>query len=266
MSTPDRTSPTIHVVLRACDVVVAVNKSPRPFDLDKRTLIKICFRSLHAALQAVPHTITILGDKLSDEMQQFFKQYQVRLILGDYGNDESIRQSLQLALEFPDHDWVYICEDDYLHQENSFLEIATLIKEREVIRVGRRKHMLTRQLKYTYPDMVIFPPDYPDRYRVTTNDRYYIFHTSSLHWRQVFNTTFTMMAEVKTIRKHRQLLIKSSEHANDGYLSRQMFGRDDFSNKCICLSPMPGLTAHMHHDTLTPLNDWKRLVEKYGAQ
>jgi len=263
MSKSDKPSPTFHLVLRACHVVGAVNKSPRPFDLDKSTLIKICFRSLHDSLQGVPHTITVLGDKLSEEMQQFFNQYGVRLILGDYGNDESIRLSLRLALEFPEQDWVYLCEDDYLHQKNSFQEIATLIKEREVIRVGRRKHPFTRQLKYTYPDMVIYPSDYPDRYRVTTNDRFYIFHTSSLHWRQVFNTTFTMMAEVKTIRKHQQMLIKSSQNANDGYLSRQMYGRDDFSGKCICLSPMPGLTTHLHHDTMTPLNDWKRLVDSY---
>lgn len=254
----------INVVLRACDVVVAVNKSPRPFHLDKRSLIKICFKSLMASLNNIPHTITIIGDKLSDELIDFFERYKVNLILGTYGNDESIKVSIKKALEFPDDEWVYLCEDDYLHKPEAFAEISTLIEERNNICIGRKRKLFSSKLKFTYPNMVIFPPDYPDRYKVTTKDRSYIFHSSTHHWRQVANITFTFMMEVKTLKKHLNLFEKSSKGARDGYLSDRLFGRKYFlRNKCICLSPLPGLSTHMHSDTLTPLTDWSKLVEIY---
>jgi hypothetical protein len=258
--------PKVNVVLRACDLIVSVNKSPRPNGLDKKTLIKICFKSLYHALQTVPHTITVLSDNISEELISFFEAHGAKLITGVYGNDESIRQAIKIAAAFPPDEWVYICEDDYLHHENCFVEIATLIAERNNIRIGKRKHPFTSKLKFTYPELVIFPPDYPDRYVVKKNNRFYVFHTSSLHWRQVVNTTFTLMAEVKTIKKFEHMLLKSSYGADDGYLSRNMFAHRNFLGKCICVSPMPGLSTHMHINTMSPIVNWERLVEKYRKE
>ena len=255
------TVPYFHIIFRACDVVQAVNKSPRPFNLDKQELIKICFRSLHESVKHVPH---ILGDKLSSKLMDFFSGYDVKLSNGSYGNDESIRQSIKLALTLPDDDWVYLCEDDYLHRPETFSFISRLIAEKETMKVPVRKRWSSK-VTYINPDLVIFPPDYPDRYLPHDLEQFYIFHSSDCHWRQVANTTFTLMLQVKVIKKYRHVFEKSSIGANDGYLSNTLFAQKEFKDRCLCLSPLAGLSTHMHADTITPLVDWKHLVDLYSA-
>ncbi len=253
----------INVVFRACDFVVSVNKSPRPFDLNKTEIIKICFKSLIASIELYPHKITVLGDKLSDELISFFQQYDIQLINGNYGNDESLRQSITIASEFPEDEWVYLCEDDYLHHPDCFKHIITLIKEKDVITFKKRNRFNKNKISEVKPDIVIHPPDYPDRYNVFDNDQSFIFHTSTHHWRQIANTTFTFMLEVSVLKKHFLLLNKSTKNAQDGLLSKMLYGRNEFKNKCICLSPIPGLSNHMHIDTFTPLVDWSVVLNKY---
>ena len=121
-------APIIHVIFRACDVVNAVNANPRPFDLDKTTLVKLSFQSLWDSLQHIPHTIHVIGDKLSPDLQSFFKEKNVNLIEGDFGNDESIRQTLLLGARFPAEDWVYFCEDDYVHVPHAMTFIHNFLQ------------------------------------------------------------------------------------------------------------------------------------------
>ena len=254
--------PVINVIFRACDVVTAVNKQPRPFGLDKPSLIKLCFRSMYHSIQEVKHTITVLGDKLSAETVDFFNQYKIPVINGDCGNDESIRQSLQKALSFADDDWIYFCEDDYLHRPETFRFIANLIKEKESILPERKRLFFSK--KNESPALVIFPSDYPDRY--TTNpDQHYIFHSKDTHWRQINNTTFTFLMQAKSVKKYKNVLLKASVKANDAYLSKTLYGRNNFSWKALCLSPIPGLTAHMHINTMSPLIDWKIVSENVSG-
>lgn len=254
-------SERIHVIFRACDAVSAVNNNPRPFNLSKREIVMACFKSMLASIQDYDHTITVLGDKLSPELMDFFLAYDVQLSNGSYGNDESIRQSIKKSLEFTDNDWVYFCEDDYLHTPNCFMHIKNLLNERERIYFSK-KNLLFKYEKH-HPEIAIHPPDYPDRYRNKPRDRGFLFHSSTCHWRQVANSTFTLMMQVKSIRKFERQLIKSSIGANDRYLSESIYGTNDFRNKLLCLSPVPGLANHMHRDTVTPLVDWKSILEKY---
>ena len=254
----------MHIIFRTCDVVNAVNNSPRPFGLDKKTLIKICFKSLYHAVQEIPHHITVLGDKLSDEMVDFFKGYNVQFSNGNYGNDESIRQCIKIAAGLPDEEWVYFCEDDYLHKPETFRFIANLIAEKEtVLKLPPNSFLNNTFFEPGKTPIVIFPPDYPDRYAANDIRQYYILHSSDCHWRQVTNITFTFIAQAKTIKKHLQLFNKSSVGANDGLLSKKLFGYKNFKNKALCLSPLPGLSTHMHADTITPLVDWKALKDHY---
>jgi hypothetical protein len=257
----------INVIFRACDKVNAVNKQPRPFGLEKDELIKICFKSLYASIQQVPHTITVLGDKLSAGMMSFFSDYDVNLSNGDYGNDASIRKSLETALRFSnDEEWIYFCEDDYLHRPETFLYIANLINEQSNVYPGKRSlGLLSSIIYFAKPNLAIFPSDYPDRYWPKDRTQHYIFHTRDCHWRQVANTTFTFLMQVKDVKKYKQTILSASKNANDGYLSKTIFGKHHFVGKLLCLSPMPGLTAHMHVNTLPPLVNWKEIVEKYST-
>ncbi len=257
-------SPTYHVIFRTCDVVHSVHNTPRPFGLDKRTLIKVCFKSLYASLAPYPHKITILGDRLSPEIQEFFKSYPVTLLNEELGNDNSIRRAFELALEVPDNDWAYICEDDYLHTPQAFLWIDDLIQNKQEY-LGKKPWNQAIRLNYsklyTHP-LVIHPPDYPDRYRSRYMRYGLIFLSKFCHWRQISNTTFTFLMEGKTARRYKSILMRSVKGADDGYLSRKLYGGLTFRNKAICLSPIPGVATHMHDGVMTPLVDWQKIADE----
>lgn len=256
------------VIFRACDTVYAVNQAPRPFGLDKRTLTKVCFLSLYEALQAVEHQIHILADNISAELRQFFAGFPVSIQEGKWGNDESIRQSIGLAMTRADEDWVYLCEDDYLHQPQTLVYWDDFLDHRDEILsyIPRPPYMylLLRRLK-TMP-LMFHPPDYPDRYQPKKRTLSFVFVSQHCHWRQIPNTTFTFMAQAGYLKRHRRHLEKSANGARDGYLSRKLCARLSFRRKALCLSPLPGLATHMHETVMTPLVDWRQLCERYLQQ
>lgn len=255
----------IHVIFRACDKVLTVNGGRRPFGCDKPTLIRVCFSSLMESLHPVAHTVHVLGDRLSDEMMEFFTRYPVTLSNGALGNDGSIRRSLQRAYERPDDEWVYLCEDDYLHVPDTFEVIEDLVDHRE--NVLRTQPANFRGLPPPSEEdvdlgrrpLVIHPPDYPDRYLPHKRRYSLLFLANRRHWRQISNTTFTFLAEAKTFRRFRTGFDRSATGANDGLLSRTIYGDTDFASRALCVSPIPGLASHMQGKLMSPFMDWETL-------
>lgn len=262
----------INVIFRSCDAVNAVNNSPRPFNLDKKTLIKICFKSLLNALEGVNYKMIVIGDNLSKETRDFFLKFDIELIEGVFGNDKSILESIKIAETINKKEWIYFCEDDYLHSKNSFDKIINLIKVKDTIVPGRIKlNQLLRKRTislfsfkryFIKPNLVIHPCDYPDRYTIKYATKNFIFHTNDSHWRQISNTTFTFLIEAKEFIKHKKTFIRSSKRANDGYLSATLFGRSFFFSKLLCVSPIPSLSTHMHQETMSPVIDWEPKVNE----
>ena len=251
-----------HIILRTCDLVHSLHHAPRPFNLDKRSLIKVCFKSLYNAVKDYPHRITILGDRLSDEMQEFFRGYPVTLLNEELGNDKSLRRQVELALEAPEDEWIYFVEDDYLHTSDAFKWIDDFIINRKSYMSTKR---IARQLRFIHVrldnrPLVIHTPDYPDRYKPKYLRFSLIFVSKYCHWRQVTNTTFTFMMQGKTVRKYKEILLRSSIGADDGYLSRKLFAGLRFGGKALCVSPIPGLSTHMHSEVMTPLVDWEKVI------
>lgn len=263
---PAAAEPRFHVIYRACDVVLAVNKAARPFGLDKRSLIQICFRSLFDSLQAVDHRITVLGDKLSPELTAFFEAHGVPVMHGSYGNDASIRQTFKMADSVPDDDWIYFCEDDYLHVPQAMAMVRDFILHRQAsMQYKPRLHSWASLIDPAQADLVIFPTDYPDRYGGKYRRFSLVFHGQQGHWRQVTDTTFSFLIQGRTFRKHRQLLEQCSVGANDRLLSRRLYGRWLFSRKALCVSPMPSLSTHMHSNVMSPVVDWRTVAEHNRA-
>lgn len=262
--------PRINIIFRSCDLVNAVHNSPRPYGLDKKTLIKVCFKSLFNATKDFNCNITILGDKLSDEMTTFFEGFNVDIIHGTFGNDNSIRESIKIAKKFNDNEWVYFCEDDYLHRKESFEKIVALINQKGIIIPGKikwKQFLRKREITlfsvprfFNKPKLAIFPSDYPDRYNFKYQEKNFIFCTNNSHWRQVSDTTFTFLMQVKDVKKKETILTRSANKANDRYLSKNLYGKSFFFKKLLCVSPIPSLTTHMHVETMAPLIDWEELV------
>ena len=258
-----------NVIFRACDIVNAVNKNPRPSNLEKGQLIKLCFLSLVESLKDVDFKIIVLGDKLSEDMIAFFNYFKVDLRLGSFGNDGSILETIKIASTIPDDEWVYFCEDDYMHVPHAFRFIDQFINERSSLFIKKFKpYNLSTLVNLKDKDLFIHPPDYPDRYQPVYRKHSLILASSDCHWRQVNSTTFTFLTKSSSIKKHFSLFKKASVKARDRFFSRKLYGRVGFGfwSSSVCFSPMPGLSAHMHRDTMTPLVDWEKLVQEYSAK
>ena len=251
---------------------LAIRAVPRPFGLDPRTVIKVCFLSLHEAVKPFPHSIHVLGDKLSEDLTTFFGRFAdrdsaIKVRLGDCDSGESIRQSLSLALSVPDGEWVYFCEDDYLHRPTAFAWIDELIRNQaEVLRFepGRWFMKLLFRNANKAP-LIIHPTDYPDRYEAKRRLFGLLFITRLNHWRQVSDTTHTFMAEAGTIRRYEKVIRESSMPPRDFYLSRHMYSHVFFRGRGLCVSPIPGVATHMTEGVMTPLMDWETLLHEMLA-
>ena len=259
-----------HVVLRACDRVGAASGLPRPYGLEKDEIVRACFRSLLVALKDFPHRITVLGDSLSEENRRFFTEHDVDLQEGTFGNGPSFRRCVEIAMDGPPDDWVYLLEDDYLHVPHAFSAIDALLNERKEVLSFRPRSRLARLLRRRQwqrgleeRPLVIFPPDYPDRYALYEREPWIVFLSSRSHWRQVANTTLTLLTQRRTIVQHQDLLMRVSAGADDAMLSRELYGREGFRERALCLSPLPGLTTHLHEGTATPLVDWEAVLRPY---
>jgi glycosyltransferase involved in cell wall biosynthesis len=259
------------IIFRTCDRVHSLHNTPRPFGLDKRGTIELCFRSLVQALEGYPHTIHIIADQISDELRQFFLRYPVTFTEGTFGNDESIRKSIRQALTYDANDWVYICEDDYLHTPKAFLWIDDLIENRDKILLTKPVSNLKRwrladfQGRLGKHPLVIHTPDYIDRYNPREREQSYLFLSQYCHWRQITNTTFTFMTEVSTLKRFEKILMKSATGADDGFLSSALYARDHFFGRALCISPIPGVATHMHEGIMTRLVDWKRVIDELNS-
>jgi len=256
------------IIFRTCDAVHSIHGAVRPFGLSKRGTIELCFRSLIESLRDVEYTIHVVADNISEELRQFFHQYRVTITEGVFGNDESLRVCLRMAFEYDDNDWVYLCEDDYLHAPHAFLWIDDLLANRDRILLTKSRRSMKRMALLDYRrnlhtmPLFLHPPDYPDRYKPRERDPSFIFISQYCHWRQVANTTLTFMAQASSFKHFRRVLERSATGADDGYLSRKIFARYHFGGKALCLSPMPGVSTHLHTEVMTPLVDWKKIAGK----
>ena len=258
------------VIFRTCDRTQSVHSVPRPFGLDKQKLLKLSFLSLIESLKGQSHAITVVGDALSDESLSFFKRFPVSIQNHPpLGNDLSIRETVRLACETEDREWIYFCEDDYLHVPDCFSAVNELLENRNEILDTRPSSAFLRFFLSGSPakrDLTVFLPDYPDRYFPKERKSSFLFRTRARHFRQVTNTTFSFITEAATVKKNLPVFLKASRGANDGYLSKCLFSPnlflDFFSrNRGLCLSPIPGLSTHTHEGTMTPLVDWEGLIK-----
>ena len=122
------------ILLRACDRIESVHEVKRPFGLNKLETIKVSFYSLYQSLQGHKYQFTIIGDDLSKELQDFFVQFNNVIVhnckLGSAA--KSLQKQIDIALEIPSDEWVYMCEDDYLHSPQAFKYISDFIKNKEI--------------------------------------------------------------------------------------------------------------------------------------
>ena len=255
-----------NILLRACDKVESVHKVKRPFNLNKLQTIKVSFYSMYQSLQGSQYQITIIGDDLSSELLDFFKTFDDVIIDNDKLGSaaKSLQKQIDIALNIPDDEWVYMCEDDYLHTPYAFQHLSEFInnKEQYIQTSGKKKNYMNRIIgDLSIIPLIIHPPDYPDRYMPPWKRLSFIFLSKYCHWRQITNTTHTILLKSSTIKKFEKHIKASAVGPSDAKLSGKVYGQLFFKNKALCISPIKGLSSHMHEGVMTPLVDWKEICQ-----
>jgi len=257
-----------NILFRACDKVESAHNASRVFGLNKIQTIKVCFYSMYQALQDNQYQFTIIGDDLSTELLNFFNKFNNVIIdnekLGSAA--KSLQKQIDIALSIPDDEWVYMCEDDYLHSPKAFKYISEFIenKEQYVKTSGGKKNYMNRLIgDLSSVPIVIHTPDYPDRYKPNWKRLSFIFLSKYCHWRQITNTTHTFLLQSSTIKKFEKYIKASSIGPSDSKLSKKIYGRIFFNNKALCVSPVKGLSTHMTEHVMTPLIDWESMCKEY---
>ena len=250
-----------NILLRACDKVESVHKVKRPFNLNKLQAIKVSFYSIYRSLQGSQYQITIIGDDLSSELLNFFKTFEDVIVDNDdLGSAaKSLQKQIEIALRIPDDEWVYMCEDDYLHTSYAFHHLSEFIdnKEQYTKTSGKKKNYINRLIgDLSKIPLIIHPPDYPDRYLPPWKRLSFIFLSKYCHWRQISNTTHTLLLQSSSIKKFEKHIKASSIRPSDSKLSEKVYGRIFFKNKALCVSPIKGLSTHLTEGVMTPLVDW----------
>ncbi len=246
----------LNIIFRTCDVVDSIHGTGRPFGLTKKEVVDVCFTSLINSLNktkgtyigGISHNLYIIGDKLSEERIEYLKPHATKIYNGDLGNAKSITETFNLASTLNDNDWVYFCEDDYLHTPEAITYLYELLINNE------------QYLKdFKNKDLFIHPADYPDRYNRAEDfyNKWHLIISKGCHWRQIYNTTYTFLCSVKSFKKYKDIFMKSAVNWNDGLFSEHVYKRDDV----LCISPIPSLACHMHEVAMSPLVDWKKLIE-----
>ena len=255
------------VLYRACDKV-ETHKVIRPFGLTKTQIIKVSFYSMYQALQGEYYKFIIIGDDLSQELLEFFEFFKDVIVdnqkLGSAA--KSLQKQIDLALKIPNNEWVYMCEDDYLHTSYAFKYLSEFIenKEQYIKTSGKmKKNYLNRIIgDLSNTPLIIHTPDYPDRYEPVWKRLSFIFLSKYCHWRQISNTTHTFLLESKTIKKFEKHIKNSAIGPSDSKLSERVYGRILFKNKALCISPIRGLSTHMAEGVMTPLVDWNEICQE----
>lgn len=163
--------------------------------------------------------------------------------LTELGNAGSLRKALETALEGPDDEIVYFCEDDYLHTVDS----PQLLQE------GLRR-----------ADYVTLY-DHPDKYT-----RYYnggeiskVIKTASSHWRYTASTCMTFGTKVGTLREDKDIwfdeALTGGTHPHDHHI----FNKLNEKGRRLAV-PIPGAACHtdMHFSGMVNV----MLIEPWAIQ
>ena len=241
----------LKLIFLACHVVHAHHGNGRPLNLSKKEIIKICYNSLMKSIEFANFKnnvdITVVGDKLDDEMIEFFSKTTNKIINENLGMNLVYKKLLDEAIKEDNDTWIYFCEDDYLHKKEAILYITDFI-----------------QNNYFDKNFCIFTQDYKHRYQ--SWDKYYLGQHYLLlskycWWRQIRNITLSYLIKARDIRNNIDIFNNTAKFVSDAYLSENLF----WTNKITCFSPIPTLTVHMHESefpSFIEISDVKKIIDE----
>lgn len=249
---------TITIIFRATDSVFGVHAKQRYFSKNKTEICKICFLSLYNSCLKFNDRFNfiVIGDRISDDLLNFFKEYKIPVIQKEFGGKTGLRDSIRSVLDIAyqcNSDWVWIQEDDYLFVEDTAESMLNIIDSKVVEQLN-------------YKNLILFPIDYDIYYKsAKIKEQNQIVSLNTRYWRSISNTTFSWCVKTNFLHKNKkifdQMFLDIKYKKFDWYISKYVWSADEN----LVLSPLPSLSAHLDENVnLPPMINWQEIWSFYS--
>lgn len=190
---------------------------------------------------------TIFADNVSDKTYEWLSDYNFSLKrTNSSGDSGSFRLLLEEALTFPDDEYVYFVEDDYLHLKDSKLVLQ------EGLLMADYVSLYDHWDKYI-PPLVGGNPQISDAGEEETK----VYITQHSHWKLTNSTTFCFATRIKTLKEDQDIFFKATEAPTcQDYAAFQTL----ISKGRLVATPIPGRSTHCEINWASPLIDWSKVV------
>lgn len=205
----------------------------------------LVFTCLHSLLSQMNNTDEIIffcdGECFLDKIKRLCNHYNTnfKILTYDYRNASKIHyECVMYTNSNKVHDFIYICEDDYLHFDNALYKI--------------------KEFLIKYPEYFCHPIDYPNLYE---SDPRFVYNSEIIlsndhHWRSIKSTTYTYAMTKKLFNYHFRTfkIIKDDIWSEHGQNLLYIFNK--------CFSPIPTLTSHISNECMPYIIDSKPFFKK----
>lgn len=231
----------IHIFQRHCNFSSQSANKPRPDWFDREKIFDHFIKTLDSRTQYLAFHDSGNGS-IEDH---FLSTKKVENVSIEGGNDAKAFQNLLYYvydLELDDEDIVYFVEDDYLHTPGWI----------DVMLDGFENIDTDYMTLYDHPDKYYAPG-----YQALTSK---VIATKSCHWRTTPSTTNTYAFRYKTFLKHFDIHMEFCDMELKYTRDHDKFVKlwNEGSN---LISSVPGYSTHVELPFLSPVVDWKRILE-----
>lgn len=186
---------------------------------------------------------TIVADAVSDESFETIKAIagDAAVVRTDFRSGASsflFAVSMVLDGNPPSNTAVYMCEDDYVHQDGS-------------------RDLITEGLRLSHYCSLY---DHPDKYEPGRVQPCVLLPGETRHWRTTPSTTMTFATRVGTLRQDMEVYNK---YCSSGYPhDHQMFLELGAAGRRL-VTCVPGASTHAECRFLSPYVDWDSVIQRH---
>ena len=201
--------------------------------------------------------IHLFADNCREETLDMVKKLDLNARSISLGNAMSWRHVAEFAMNnLPDHQAIYLLEDDYLHLP---LSPNVLL---EGLEIADYVTLYDHPDKYISFDNIIGLNPYIEN----NSEKTRVWLSKNSHWKQTNSTTMTFCTLVKTLKEDWQVWLEftSKGFPNDFGAFQFLQGMGSWENRLsgnrrLLISSIPGLCTHAETAWLSPLTDWKSI-------
>jgi len=180
------------------------------------------------------------GEDCINQLEKLCKNYKVNYKYKTFNYKSASKINYETTMYINSNeiqDQIYICEDDYLHFDNSLIKIKEFLNK--------------------YPNYFCHPIDYPNLYEDDVRFVYdsQIILSDTHHWRSIKNTTYTLAFTKSLYKEHNRTfsIIKDYVYDEHGINLLYVFNK--------CFSPIPSLTSHITKGCIPYITDTKKVYD-----